>query len=83
MEEYAFVIDVVVEIMEEAPPLLFDLTALQIEANRRYGMTTAEVLASAQALYEAELITYLGCWRSYLKIIEEPVIRRAYIFNIQ
>lgn len=42
----------------EKPPQLFDLTSLQREANRRYGLTAAATLAAAQALYEAKLITY-------------------------
>ena len=40
------------------PPQLFDLTSLQREANRRFGLTAAATLAAAQALYESKLITY-------------------------
>ncbi len=50
--KYAEVVDVVVSIVEEAPPLLHDLTSLQIEASHRYGMTAAETLACIQHLYE-------------------------------
>lgn len=43
----------------QSPPLLYDLTELQREANRRYGYTAAAVLETAQALYEKrKLITY-------------------------
>lgn len=42
----------------EKPPQLFDLTALQREANRRFGLTAAATLKAAQELYEAKLITY-------------------------
>lgn len=42
----------------EKPPQLFDLTSLQREANRRFGLTAAATLAAAQALYEAKLISY-------------------------
>ncbi len=42
----------------EKPPQLFDLTALQREANRRFGLTAAATLKAAQSLYEAKLITY-------------------------
>lgn len=42
----------------EKPPQLFDLTSLQREANRRFGLTAAATLAAAQALYESKLITY-------------------------
>ena len=42
----------------EEPPLLYDLTTLQKEANSRYGLTAEQTLAIAQKLYEAKLITY-------------------------
>ena len=42
----------------EHPPLLFDLTELQREMNRKFGMTAADTLQIAQALYEQKLITY-------------------------
>ncbi|MCG8417199.1 MAG: DNA topoisomerase 3 [Proteobacteria bacterium] len=43
----------------ERPPLLFDLTALQKTANRRYSMSAQRTLAAAQALYERhKAITY-------------------------
>ena len=38
-----------------APPKLFDLTALQREANRLYGFTAKQTLDYAQALYEKRL----------------------------
>lgn len=42
----------------ERPPGLYDLTTLQREANRRFGLTAAATLKAAQELYEARLITY-------------------------
>lgn len=43
----------------EERPLLFDLTELQREGNRRYGYTAQETLTIAQSLYEKhKLITY-------------------------
>ncbi|MBQ5658133.1 MAG: DNA topoisomerase III, partial [Peptococcaceae bacterium] len=43
----------------EDRPLLFDLTELQREANRRFGYTAQETLSIAQSLYEKhKLITY-------------------------
>jgi len=40
-------------------PLLYDLTELQRESNRRYGYTAEETLEAAQALYEKhKLATY-------------------------
>lgn len=40
------------------PPLLFDLTDLQKEMNKRWGMTADETLKAAQSLYEKKHITY-------------------------
>ena len=42
----------------DEPPLLYDLTALQKEANIKYGFTAEQTLAIAQKLYEAKAITY-------------------------
>ena len=42
----------------EQPPMLFNLTALQKEANRRYGFTAEKTLSLAQKLYEKHLLTY-------------------------
>lgn len=42
----------------ERPPQLYDLTSLQRDANRRFGLTAAATLKAAQALYERKLITY-------------------------
>ena len=42
-----------------APPVLFDLTKLQREANRIHGLSASATLAAAQRLYERhKLITY-------------------------
>ena len=42
----------------EEPPLLYDLTTLQKDANVRYGFTAEQTLTIAQKLYEAKAITY-------------------------
>ena len=42
----------------EQPPLLYDLTALQKEANTRHGFSAEKTLGIAQELYEKKLITY-------------------------
>ena len=42
----------------EEPPLLYDLTALQKDANVKYGFTAEQTLTIAQKLYEAKVITY-------------------------
>ena len=43
---------------KEAPPHLFDLTSLQIEANKKLGLSADETLSTIQALYERKLVTY-------------------------
>ena len=42
----------------EAPPRLYDLTALQRDANRIFGFTAKQTLDYAQSLYEKKLLTY-------------------------
>src|SRR3954463_11094523 len=43
----------------EKPPLLYDLTSLQREANTRFGFSARRTLAAAQRLYEEhKLLTY-------------------------
>ena len=48
------------------PPKLNDLTSLQREANRIYGMTAQQTLNAAQSLYEQKLITYPRTDSQYL-----------------
>lgn len=40
------------------PPALYDLTELQKDANKYYGMTAGKSLETAQRLYEKKLISY-------------------------
>ena len=42
----------------EKPPLLYDLTTLQRDANRLLGYSAQQTLDYAQSLYEKKLITY-------------------------
>ena len=42
----------------ESPPKLYDLTALQRDANRLFGYTAADTLKIAQNLYEQKILTY-------------------------
>ncbi len=42
----------------DLPPQLYDLTELQRDMNRRYGMSADATLKAAQSLYEAKVITY-------------------------
>ena len=42
----------------EYAPRLFDLTSLQVECNKRYGMTADDTLKTIQTLYEKHVTTY-------------------------
>lgn len=44
--------------VEKKPPKLYDLTTLQREANRYYGLTANQTLQALQELYEEKLVTY-------------------------
>ncbi|WP_372870730.1 DNA topoisomerase III [Shewanella sp.] len=55
----ALVTDVSNKDKKLAPPLLYSLSALQIDCAKRFGMSAKEVLDTAQSLYERhKLITY-------------------------
>lgn len=42
----------------EAPPSLYDLTSLQVDCNKKYGMSAEQTLNIIQGLYEKKLTTY-------------------------
>lgn len=44
--------------VSDEPPLLYDLTTLQKDANRKYGFSADTTLSIAQTLYEKKLTTY-------------------------
>lgn len=52
--------------VSEQPPLLFDLTGLQKEANKRAFYTAEETLNIAQSLYEKKFITYPRTGSKYI-----------------
>ena len=61
------------------PPLLYDLTALQKDANRRHGFSADKTLSIAQSLYEKKITTYPRTGSRYISedIFEEvPVLLR-------
>ena len=45
-------------VKQEKPPLLYDLTSLQRDANKYYGFTAQQTLDYIQSLYEKKLVTY-------------------------
>lgn len=62
----AVVEDVSITTVQEQSPLLFDLTELQKEANRKLGLSANEVLQTAQSLYENKFITYPRTGSKYI-----------------
>ena len=50
----------------EYAPRLFDLTSLQVECNKRYGMTADDTLKVIQSLYEKHVTTYPRVDTTYL-----------------
>lgn len=65
-EKSAVCTSVTHEKKEILPPKLFDLTALQKEANRIFGYTAKQTLDLAQSLYEKKLLTYPRTDSNYL-----------------
>lgn len=62
---------------KEKAPLLYDLTTLQRDANRYYGLTAKQTLDLAQKLYEEKLITYPRTDSQYLPEDAEATARRV------
>ena len=50
----------------EAPPRLFDLTSLQVECNKKFGMSADDSLKTIQSLYEKKVTTYPRVDTTYL-----------------
>lgn len=50
----------------EQPPLLFDLTGLQKEVNKKLNLSAEETLKIAQSLYEKKFITYPRTGSKYI-----------------
>src|SRR5205823_7049711 len=73
--------DVTIEKLEqkeqsERPPLLYDLTSLQRDANRRFGFSARRTLQAAQSLYEAKkAITYPRTSSRYLSGDMVPLLK--------
>ena len=51
---------------KEAPPRLFDLTAIQIECNKKFSFSAEYTLNYVQKLYEKKLVTYPRVDTTYL-----------------
>ena len=67
------------KVTHTAPPLLYDLTALQKDANRCHGFSADKTLSIAQSLYEKKITTYPRTGSRYISedVFEEvPVLLR-------
>lgn len=62
----ANVTSVEIKNVTEQPPLLFDLTGLQKEANKQLNLSAEETLNIAQSLYEKKFITYPRTGSKYI-----------------
>ncbi|MBR1446292.1 MAG: DNA topoisomerase 3 [Alloprevotella sp.] len=51
---------------KEAPPRLFDLTSLQVECNKKFGLSADTTLSLIQSLYEKKITTYPRVDTTYL-----------------
>ncbi|MBR4389795.1 MAG: DNA topoisomerase 3 [Prevotella sp.] len=60
------VIDVQKKNGTEAPPHLYDLTSLQVDCNKKFGMSAEITLNTIQTLYERKLTTYPRVDTQYL-----------------
>lgn len=68
-----------IKVTHTAPPLLYDLTALQKDANRLHGFSADKTLSIAQSLYEKKITTYPRTGSRYISedVFEEvPVLLR-------
>ncbi|WP_245843478.1 type IA DNA topoisomerase [Niastella vici] len=59
---------------KEGNPRLFDLTALQVEANKKYAYTADDTLKYIQNLYEKKMVTYPRVDTTYLSEDLHPKI---------
>ena len=59
---------------KEGNPRLYDLTSLQVDANKKYGNSADETLKLIQSLYEKKLVTYPRVDTTYLSEDLHPKI---------
>lgn len=80
----AIVQSVVKNKKKQQPPLLYDLTELQRDGNRKYGYSASKVLSIAQNLYEKhKLLTYPRTDSRYLSDdMKETVRNTLHAINI-
>lgn len=59
----------------ESAPQLYDLTSLQVDCNKKYGLSAEKTLSTIQSLYEKKITTYPRVDTKYLPDDVYPKIR--------
>lgn len=65
------------KVVHKEPPLLYSQSALQMEANAKYGFTMERTLNAAQKLYDNGYATYPRTSSQYLTEDMEPEVNRV------
>lgn len=60
------VLDVTRKHQQDKPPLLYNLSSLMEDAEKKYSLTSAEVISAAEKLYIKEILTYPRTDSTYL-----------------
>ena len=60
------VTDVTAKSGTELPPRLYDLTSLQVDCNKKFGLSAEQTLQTIQSLYEKKVTTYPRVDTTYL-----------------
>ena len=69
------IVDVKQKQGRESSPQLYDLTSLQVDCNKKFGMSAEKTLSTIQSLYEKKLTTYPRVDTKYLPDDVYPKIR--------
>lgn len=75
--QFGIVEDIMKKKAIKEPPLLYSLSALQMEANSKFGLTLSRTLEIAQKLYDEGLTTYPRTKSQYLTEDMEPVVNKT------
>lgn len=67
--------DIKIKAGKEHPPNLFDLTSLQVEGNKKLGLSAEQTLNTVQSLYEKKLVSYPRVDTAYLPKDQYPKIK--------
>ncbi|MBI34982.1 MAG: DNA topoisomerase III [Flavobacteriales bacterium] len=74
-KESLSITEISVKAGKEHPPNLFDLTSLQVEGNKKLGLSAEQTLNTVQSLYEKKLVSYPRVDTVYLPKDQYPKIK--------